>query len=125
VARHKEKSDGVFWVPGFAPTWWKKAVSLIIHLCPAPALIACDPDPAGIDICLDVGELWSTSSLAWEPWKMDTATLVSLPRKKALSEDDRSRVQRILARPLPDMLRELSLLMLENGEKGEQEGISF
>ena len=59
VARHKETSDGVFWVPGFAPTWWKKAVSRIVHLCPAPALIACDPDPAGIDICLDVGELWN------------------------------------------------------------------
>ena len=56
---------------------------------------------------------------------MDAATLGSLPRKKPLSEDDRSRVQRILTRPLPDMLRELSLLMLERGEKGEQEGISF
>jgi hypothetical protein len=125
VARHKEETDGVFWIPGFAPTWWKRAVARIIHLCPAPALIACDPDPTGIDICLDAGELWHASGLVWEPWKMDTTTLGALPRKKALSDDDRSRLQRLLTRPLPDMLRELALLMLETGEKGEQEGISF
>ena len=125
VARHKEETDGVFWIPGFAPTWWKRAVARIIHLCPAPALIACDPDPAGIDICLDAGDLWHTSGLAWEPWNMDTAILGALPRKKTLAEDDRSRLQRLMTRPLPDILRELALLMLETGEKGEQEGISF
>ena len=125
VARQRGETDGIIWVPGFAPTWWKNAVSLILAHCPAPALIACDPDPAGIDICLDAGELWHMSELVWEPWKMDTATLGSLPRKKALSDDDRSRLQRLLERPLPAMLRELSRLMLETGKKGEQEGIAF
>lgn len=125
VARHKEPSAGVVWVPGFAPTWWKDAVSHIIRLCPAPAMIACDPDPAGIDICLDVGTLWSSYDLTWEPWKMDSDSFVSLRQKKELSEDDRLRLQRILTVTLPDTLRELALLMLERGEKGEQEGISF
>lgn len=125
VARNKETTAGVVWVPGFAPTWWRTAVSRILRYCPAPALVACDPDPAGIDICLQVGTLWHAHNLTWQPWQMDAASFGTLRRKKGLSEDDRMRLQRLLAQPLPDTLRELALLMVATGEKGEQEGLAF
>ncbi len=52
-------------MPGFAPTWWLESVELLITLQPAPALIACDPDPAGIEIALQAGRLWKGARLAW------------------------------------------------------------
>ncbi|RJR46229.1 MAG: hypothetical protein C4576_11100 [Desulfobacteraceae bacterium] len=122
IAR-KNSADGVIWTPGFAPRWWKDGVARILDLCPAPALVACDPDPAGIEIALDVGQLFTERSLLWKPWYMDVATLSALKLKKSLSEDDRDRLKRLLSRPLPESLKDLSLWMIENGEKGEQEGI--
>lgn len=119
----QSSTDGVIWTPGFAPGWWKDGVARILDLCPAPALVACDPDPAGIEIALDVGQLFTERSLSWKPWCMDVATLSALKRKKSLSEDDRDRLKRLLSRPLPESLKALSLWMIENGEKGEQEGI--
>jgi hypothetical protein len=124
VAR-REAADGVVWVPGFAPTWWKKGIARVLDLCPAPALIACDPDPAGIEIALDVARIWTEKDLTWQPWHMDAETLSSLNRKKSLTENDKDRLNRLLLQPMPETLRELSTWMLENGEKGEQEGIGF
>jgi hypothetical protein len=125
VARSMGNSRGVIWVPGFAPSWWKDAVAAIMRVCPANARISCDPDPAGIDIALDVGRIWSERDLVWEPWHMDCTTLSSLPNKKGLSDDDRCRLSRLLSSPLPDVLRKLACLMLETGEKGEQEGVNY
>ncbi len=125
VARHRGYVDGVVWVPGFAPSWWKHGVDRLLSLSPAPALVACDPDPAGIEIALDVGRVWAEKGLDWAPWGMDAGTLYTLPKRKALNEDDTSRLSRLMSQPLPVMLRELASWMLHNGEKGEQEGISF
>ncbi len=125
IARQKGADDGVLWVPGFAPSWWKQGVIKILDLCPASALVACDPDPAGIEIALDVGRVWAEKGLDWEPWRMDAETLSSLPQRKDLKEDDYHRLNRLLVQSLPEQLQELSLWMLNNGKKGEQEGISF
>jgi hypothetical protein len=121
----RRAADGVIWAPGFAPGWWKKGVAWLLELCPAPALIACDPDPAGIEIALDVARIWTEKGLAWQPWHMDAETLSGLNRKKGLTENDKDRLKRLLLLSMPQTLRELSTWMLENGEKGEQEGIAF
>jgi len=97
----------------------------MLELCPAPALIACDPDPAGIEIALDVARIWTEKSLMWHPWHMDAETLAGLNRKRDLTENDKDRLNRLLLQPMPENLRELAAWMLENGEKGEQEGIVF
>jgi len=94
VARQRGAADGVLWVPGFAPSWWRNTVGKLLGLCPAPAMVACDPDPAGIEIALDVGQVWAGKNLFWEPWRMDSETLSCLKRKKKLSDDDYGRLKR-------------------------------
>lgn len=125
VARQRGSVDGVLWVPGFAPSWWKKGVAKVLRLCPAPALIACDPDPAGIDIALSVGKIWSEEKVSWEPWCMDAEVLSALRKRKPLNAYDTNRLQHLIAQRLPEQLERLACWMLENGEKGEQEGIQF
>ncbi len=115
--------DGVLWVPGFAPGWWLLGVEKLLDLCPAPALIACDPDPAGIEIALRVGALWHRRGLSWEPWGMDPAALADLRHRKPLTEADRLSLARLKENPLPEPLGELAAWMERHQEKGEQEGI--
>ncbi|UFS72756.1 DUF2399 domain-containing protein [Geomonas sp. RF6] len=125
VARERGGVDGVLWVPGFAPSWWKESVARLLALSPAPVLVACDPDPAGLEIALDIGALCTAANVAWDPWRMDPAALDALATKKPLSPDDLLRLNRLLALPLPPPLHELALCMQEKGEKGEQEGLIF
>jgi hypothetical protein len=125
VSRDRGDVDGVVWVPGFAPSWWKKGMAGLLDLCPVPALIACDPDPAGIEIAMDAGQVWTSRNLAWEPWCMDAGTLSSLTVRKGLSEDDHARLDRLISRSLPEGLMKTVMWMREKGEKGEQEGICF
>src|SRR5690606_14030239 len=47
-ARSASSDSAVLWVPGRPPGWWRAAVGHLLDLAPAPAEIACDPDPAGI-----------------------------------------------------------------------------
>lgn len=122
AAKHGHK-DGVVWLPGFGPSWWKTCLSRLIGLCPAPALIACDPDPAGIAIALDAAKLFTSAKLSWEPWHMAAADLAALPRRLPLSEDDKRRIDILLATPLPETLHQLLQWIVEHGEKGEQEGL--
>jgi len=125
LARRKGSADCVIWTPGFAPDWWKKSVIRMLQLRPAPALIACDPDPSGIEIALQVGRIWMETTLDWEPWRMDVRTLSGLRRKKDLTDNDKERLKHLLLQTMPQTLKELCLWMLENGQKGEQEGIVF
>lgn len=125
VARERGAVDGVLWVPGFAPSWWKSSVAHILKLCPAPAFIACDPDPAGIEIAMDICRIWLANELEWAPWCMDSKSLSELPKRKKLTEDDLNRMERLRMQPLPFILQDLIHWMMANGEKGEQEGISF
>ena len=123
VAKSREPDAGVIWLPGFPPTWWRIAVGQLLDLIPAPAHIACDPDPAGIAIALKAAELWQERALTWQPWKMDADNLASLRVRKPLTEGDRQQLTIMQqTASLPSPLAKLLEWMLEHGEKGEQEG---
>lgn len=123
AARQYGAHDAVVWLPGFAPSWWKTSLATLLRFAPAPALIACDPDPAGIEIALDAGTVWQAAGIGWQPWKMSPADLKALPRRKPLTERDRQRLNALAAMPLPAPLDDLAEWMRKYGEKGEQEGL--
>jgi hypothetical protein len=123
VARTRAANAGVIWLPGFPPSWWREAVAHLLTLAPAPAAIACDPDPAGIAIALQAGALWQAAGLDWQPWHMDIATLQSLPSRSPLNAWDQTRIAQLAQIALPDSLSELLGYMREHNVKGEQEGI--
>ena len=123
AARQFGANDGVVWLPGYPPTWWRDTLRHLIRLHPVPLLIACDPDPAGIEIATLAAQLWSDANLRWQPWHMGADTLDRLPTRKPLTEDDYTRLARLLSNPLHPMLRELAEAMQQHGYKGEQEGL--
>lgn len=124
VARRREPDTGVIWLPGFPPSWWRNAVAHLLTLAPAPAAIACDPDPAGVAIALQAGALWQAVGLDWHPWRMDIAALQSLPNRSALNEWDSARIAQLLLTPgLPATFNALLDYMQQHKIKGEQEGI--
>ncbi len=123
VAKKREPDTGVIWLPGFPPGWWKCAVGQLLDLAPAPAHIACDPDPAGIAIALQAAEPWRERGLAWQPWKMSASDLAGLRARKPLTEGDKLQLDALRQKhELPASLSELLEWMLVRGEKGEQEG---
>lgn len=123
VVRHRNADVGVIWLPGFPPSWWRNAVGKLLDLAPAPAYIACDPDPAGIAIALKAAEPWTERGITWQPWKMTAADIASLRVRKPLTEVDKTQLAAIRKENvLPASLSELAEWMLDNGEKGEQEG---
>lgn len=124
VARNRAPDAGVIWLPGVPPGWWREAVAHLLTLAPAPAAIACDPDPAGVAIALQAGALWQAAGLDWQPWHMDIATLQSLPSHSSLNEWDSARIAQLLLTPdLPDALAALLDYMHVHKFKGEQEGV--
>ena len=58
-------------MPGFAPSWWVQTVTHLVAVTKAPGRVACDPDPAGLLIASQVGDIWERQSVAWDPWYMD------------------------------------------------------
>lgn len=123
VARNRASNEGVLWLPGFAPGWWQTAIARLLRIVPAPARIACDPDPAGIEIALHAGALWQAAGLAWQPWRMSVNDLASLPSRKPLTAHDRQRLDALCLGTLPAALNELAEVLACGGEKGEQEGL--
>lgn len=123
VARTLAPDAGVIWLPGFPPTWWREAIRHLLTLVPAPAAIACDPDPAGVAIAVQVGTLWHAAGLDWHPWHMEIATLQGLPSLSPLNAWDQMRITQLAQSPLPNSLSTLLAYMLEQNVKGEQEGI--
>ncbi|HLP99107.1 MAG TPA: hypothetical protein VK149_11735 [Sideroxyarcus sp.] len=123
VAKKRETDTGVIWLPGFPPGWWREAVGRLLDLAPAPAQLACDPDPAGIAIALKAADPWRKRGLAWQPWKMAYTDLAALRVRKPLTEGDRLQLAALQQEPsLPAPFAELLEWMLKHGEKGEQEG---
>ncbi|QLQ02449.1 MAG: hypothetical protein HZY77_06000 [Thiobacillus sp.] len=123
VARTHEANTGIIWLPGFPPGWWREAVARLLKLVPAPAAIACDPDPAGVAIALQAGSLWQAAGLDWQPWHMDIATLQALPSHGVLNAWDSARIAQLRQTPaLPAKLVELLDYMQQHNIKGEQEG---
>lgn len=123
VARSRAPDVGVIWLPGYPPGWWCDAIRKLLTLSPAPAQLACDPDPAGIAIALKAAELWQERGLDWQPWKMSATDLADLRVRKPLIEVDRMQLAALQKdHALPAPLAELAAWMLTHGEKGEQEG---
>src|SRR5581483_2512692 len=87
---------GLLCVPGYAPTWWLDAVAALLDRLAAPAVIACDPDPAGIEIAARVIALWEKRTLAWRVVGMGAAALEALPAhtRAPLSVWDRNTLTR-------------------------------
>jgi len=123
IARQREHDVGVIWLPGFPPSWWCASVSRLLDLVPAPAQLACDPDPAGIAIALKAAELWRERNLTWLPWKMAATDLAALRVRRPLTESDRLQIAALQQESmLPAPFLELIEWMLKHDEKGEQEG---
>lgn len=122
VAKQRDANIGVIWLPGFPPTWWQEVVAKLLVLAPAPAEIACDPDPSGIAIALTAAKIWEAQNLTWTPWQMDVALFAKLTDYQSLTERDREQLNEQLANQLPATLKELAQKMLATGNKGEQEG---
>ncbi|MCK7593627.1 hypothetical protein [Pseudomarimonas salicorniae] len=122
AARAAAADTAVLWVPGRPPIWWRDAVSHLLDLAPAPAFVACDPDPAGIAIASEVGALWQSHGEDWQPQGMDPDTLAALPALQPLSDWDRKLLDTLAQRPLHATLEALRIDLAERGMKGEQEG---
>lgn len=123
LARMRQADEGVIWLPGYPPSWWKEAVSHLLSLAPAPAKIACDPDPAGVRIALQVIQLWQNQQLPASPWRMGVSELQSCIHLKALTAHDQTQIQSLLntLTDIPPILAELVQYMHESQLKGEQE----
>jgi hypothetical protein len=115
--------DALVWLPGYPPGWWLQAMRHLITLAPAPALIACDPDPDGIAIALLAAALWENLGLSWEPDHMCAADLARLQAKRELSARDVALLDRLAEGQLPPALASLAEMMRASGQKGEQEGL--
>lgn len=122
VARNKQAHEGVIWLPGYPPSWWKEVVAHLIKVLPAPAKIACDPDPAGIAIALSAIALWRAVGQVAVAWKMGEEELKNLANKKSLSDFDQQQLAGLLKQDLPVELKTLADYMLISQQKGEQEG---
>ncbi len=122
VARNRQANEGVIWLPGYPPTWWKDAITHLINVAPAPAKVACDPDPAGIAIALSVINLWCDAGQVARAWQMDVVGLQNIPNKKSLSEFDQQQLAGLLKQDLPAELKYLADYMFASQQKGEQEG---
>lgn len=122
VARNRQADEGVIWLPGYPPSWWKEAVAHLIKAAPAIAKIACDPDPAGVAIALSAIALWREAGNNAVAWKMSAEALESLTSKKPLSEFDNQQLAGLLKLALPTELKALADYMQVHQQKGEQEG---
>lgn len=121
-ARQSAADEAALWLPGQPPSAWREGFARLLQLAPAPVRIACDPDPAGIDIALAAGTVAEASGVDWQPWKMAPADLLALPATKSLNADDHSRLARLADTALPAMLATLVQALQATGRKGEQEG---
>lgn len=122
VAREHGARDGVLWLPGFAPSWWKDCARRLLRFKPAAAHIACDPDPAGMQIALDAASVWQAHGLDWSPWHMEIGDVLRLSARAPLSNHDKVLIEQLLARELPEPLQALARWMQAHDAKGEQEG---
>ena len=120
-ARQRTPDMAIAWLPGFPPGWWQESMRQLLAVAPAPAEIACDPDPAGIAIALQAAKLWEAVNLPWLPFAMQRDDLLAAPQRKPLSDHDRQQLTHLLSETLPPTLHQLADTLLELGEKAEQE----
>lgn len=121
LARQRTPDMAVIWLPGFPPSWWRESMRILLAAVPAPAEIACDPDPAGISIALQAAQLWEAAHLPWQPFAMRREDLLCARHRKPLTEYDRQQLTQLLAGKLLPELYQLAVTLVEIGEKAEQE----
>lgn len=112
----------LIWLPGRPSGAWLQAMRWLLSQAPAPAAISCDPDPAGIQIAMTAGQLWSDVGLSWEAQHMSPEVW-----RNGITRDLNDYDRRVLAQlqaqhDLPETLARLRDDMLESGTKAEQEG---
>jgi hypothetical protein len=117
--------DAVVWLPGYPPAWWRACMHILLLHRPAQAMIACDPDPAGIEIALQAGAVWDAQGLAWQAWQMGADQLDRIRNRLPLTSNDRRRLKVLRARPLPADLAVLATALEIRGYKGEQESYAL
>lgn len=123
AAAARQSDEAVLWLPGYPPGWWSESITHLLHLSPAPATIACDPDPDGIAIAMQAGSLWEEAGQEWTPWHMNAADLRGLAHRRPLTDRDRALLEQLQQHPMPTTLAGLATTMLDLGEKGEQESL--
>lgn len=110
------------WLPGRPSNAWLQAMRWLLTAAPAPAVISCDPDPAGIQIALTAGAVWDGAGMPWQTRHMDSDTWrsgITLP----LNGYDRRVLAELQANiGLPADLATLRDYLLSSGTKAEQEG---
>lgn len=111
------------WVPGYPHRRWLDAVGHVLALLHLPVQVACDLDPSGVAIALQVGELAGKAGCAWQPWRMQADDLTLACGGQPLSADDQQALARLAGRSLPPMLADLVAAMLERQLKVEQEAL--
>ena len=112
----------LIWLPGRPCDAWLQAMRWLLSQAPAPADISCDPDPAGIQIALTAGQLWSDAGLHWQAQHMSPQAWQG-GITRALNDYDRRVLSELQAHPhMPDALAHLRDHMLASGQKAEQEG---
>ncbi len=122
VVKSSAETEGVIWVPGFAPSWWTKSVSHLVAITDAPGKVACDPDPAGLLIASQVGDIWEGQNDSWGPWFMSPKDFEGKGNLTQLTEYDLNLLQIFKQRKcMHTGLMELSMWLEDNGKKLEQE----
>ena len=122
VVASSAETEGVIWVPGFAPSWWVKSVTHLVSLTKAPGKVACDPDPAGLLIASQVGKVWEQQKVMWDPWFMSPDDFAGKENLVPLSEHDFSLLKTFKQRQGNHVgLMSLAKWLEDNGQKLEQE----
>lgn len=122
VRKATDTSEILLWLPGYAPTWWRNAMTQLLTVMPLPARISCDADPEGVQIALSVAEIFFAKGLQWEPWAMGVAQASNAERKLPLTERDNQLAESLLAKgKAPAGLVELLQWCLSHRSKAEQE----
>ena len=112
----------VIWLPGRPPDDWLAAVQWLLNQAPAQAEISCDPDPAGIEIALTAGQLWTERGLAWQSTHMAPGHWQN-GKTLPLNDYDRRVLSSLGGRTdLPAELAGLRDFIAHEGRKAEQEG---
>ena len=122
TARKVGDRFAVVWMPGYVPDWWLDALRRCARLVPAPALIAADPDPAGIAIAIRASEPWDSH---WKPVAMSPAALVATGSGKPLTEHDLALLSGLQRDRIHPTLAALADAIEERQRKGEQEALDI
>jgi hypothetical protein len=122
VARKVGDRFAVVWMPGYVPDWWLEAMRHFSRLMPEEALIAADPDPAGIEIAIRASSPWGSN---WKPLAMSPDALTATGLGKAITEHDRVLLAGIPRGNLHPALASLADAIGERQRKGEQEALDL